>query len=190
MVAVISLPAFGVDYSQIKDLIESNGYIYFPKGSGIKRLDSDSYVLRVFLDTKDGEFKKSVVVHVAGDSVVPIDAPVWAGDSVSIDTLEINADGNVDIVVNEYYEPWFNVRVYFGGVDQTFRKVLDGQSTIMPKIVDVAPFGRTNGGVKEVVLYEDPYGLGGHRDVIVPYLYVFRDGEYVLMDNSCLRSQR
>lgn len=182
-------PASGTNLSDLEDLVKSNGYTYFSRGSGTTRFDSTSYILRVFLDVEDSNFRKSVVVHVKGDVVTPIDDPVSAGDSVSIDVLDIDSDGHTDIVVNEYYEPWFQVRVYLGDGVTGFKKVLDEHSSGKPKITEIAPFIYPLDGVMEVILYEDPVGLGGHVDTRVPYLYVLRDDKYELVDNNCVRSR-
>ena len=187
-VAVLSPPAMSTEYLNLQYLVESNGYIYLPKGSGVTQLDSGSFVLRVHIDKVDSEFRDSVVVHVKDGSVTPIDTPVSAGDSVSIDVQDVNDDGQTDIIVNEYYEPSFNVRVYLGNPDTGFQKVLDANSIILPRVLDIAPFGRTINRFKEVIMYEDPIGLGGHRDTIIPYIYVFRGDRYELLDNNCSRN--
>ena len=87
----------------------------------------------------------------------------------------------------EYYEPSFYVRAFFGGGGQGFKKVLNFHSIIHPKVVDIASFGEAI-KVKEVLLYEDPIGLGGHVDAVIPYVHVFRGGRYELLDNNCSRS--
>lgn len=175
---------FSDELSRIEKLLESKGYRFHPRASGIQEVSPDSHVLRAFLQVESSRFKKTVVVIVRGDSVTPVDFPVWAGDSVGIDVLDVNGDGHSDLIVNEYYEPMLNVRMYFGDSIQKFTKVLDAHSTTKPKFLEFNLRG-ASGLPKPVILTHDPYDLGGYVDLLVPHLYLFREGRYELVEKDC-----
>lgn len=153
----LSSNSTGMEIFSIENLVEASGYVYLEEASGIKKLPSGSYVLRVFVDVEDGLHKKSVIVVVNDRSVIPLDTPAWSGDSVQIQVLDINSDGEVDVIVNEYYEPSFNVRVFFNSGMMTFNKVLQEDSATMPEFVDIGEYFGIIGSVKEIILTKDPY---------------------------------
>lgn len=153
----LSLGSVGMEISSVENLVEASGYHYLEESSGITKLPSGSYVLRVFIDVGGGFLKKSVIVIVNEGLVIPIDAPAWSGDSVQIQALDINSDGEVDIVVSEYYEPSFSVRIFFNGGMMAFNKVLQQDSASLPEFVDLGEYFGIMGDVKEAILTKDPY---------------------------------
>ena len=172
---LLSLNSVGMEISSVENLVEASGYHYSEESSGMMKLPSGSYVLRVFIDVEDGLLKKSVIVVVNDGSVIPIDTPVWSGDSVQIQALDINSDGEVDVVVNEYYEPSFNVRVFFNEGPMTFNKVLQQDSASMPEFVDLGEYFGITGSVKEIILTKDPY-QSRYAPLFCSALYAF-DGK-------------
>lgn len=172
------------EFSRIESLLESNGYRFHPRASGIQEISPGSHVLRAFMQVEGSRFEKTVIVIVKGDSVSPVDLPVWAGDSVGIDVLDANGDGHADLIVNEYYEPMLNVRVYFGNSVQKFMKVLDAHSTTKPRFLNFS-LSDASSSSKPITLTHDPYDLGGYDELLVPHLYVFREGRYELLEKDC-----
>lgn len=154
---LLTANATGMEISNVEHLIEANGYRYIEEASGVKKLSSGAYILRVFTDVKDERYEKSVIVVVNDGSITPIDDPVYAGDGVQIEVSDINSDGNVDIVVSEYYEPSFSVRVFFNGGNMNFKKVLQEDSFNIPEFIDLGEYFGINGQVKEIILTKDPY---------------------------------
>lgn len=176
--------AFSIEPSHIGELLESKGYVHVPEQSGIREFSPKSYVLRAFVPVEGSRQGKSVIVYVSGDSVRPVDSPVWEGDWVDIDVLDVNRDGHSDLIVNEYYERTISVRAYIGDSANGFRKVLHAYSATKPKFLEFN-LSNVDGSSKPIILTHDPYDLGGHVDLLVPHLYVFREGRYELVEKDC-----
>lgn len=172
--------AVAVDTSELEELIESSGYVFLnEKASGLKQLSSDSYILRVYTEPPgSGAGGKSVIVIIENNLVRPIDDPVWAGDSVSFELLDINSDGRMDVIVNEYYEPKFHVRIFLNDAEQGLIKVLTSDSTSLPEFVEIGDVCENGRNIRELVLTTDPYGYW-HPSLLFPTLYVFNGNAYI-----------
>ena len=104
---------------------------------------------------------------------------------MGIDVVDVNQDGHADLIVNEWYEPTLNIRVYFSKSGRKFSKVLDAYSATKPKFLRFN-LSKAGGSSKPIILTHDPYDLGGYVDLLVPHLYVFREGRYELVEKDCL----
>lgn len=169
--------AIGEESPDFQKLIESHGYMYIAHASGFRELSSGGYVLRVFNKPKNDEQYKSVIVMLKGNSIVPIDEPVWAGSGIQIEVLDINYDGKDDFVASEYYEPDLNVRIFLGAGESKFIKIFQGYSSAPPEFVELVP--NSFGDIKELILTRDPYGAS-YDPLFVPSLYVFNGEIFVL----------
>ena len=166
-----------VETDGIQNLVEASGYLYLEESSGITKLPYGYHVLRVFMDVGEGLPKKSVIVIVNDRSVIPLDTPVWSGDSVQIQVLDINLDGEADVVVSEYYEPSFNVRVFFNSGMMKFNKVLQQNSVTVPEFLDIGQYFGITGHIKEVILTKDPY-QSRYDSLFCAILYAFNGKKF------------
>ena len=176
-----------LDVQKIERLVESKGYTFIAHASGLTEVSPGFHVLRAFDNgrEKKGD-RESVILLIGNDTVIPIGAPEIAGSGLFIDALDLNNDGVMDLTVSEYYEPDLFVRVFLGEAVDKYREVLRAYSTNRPKTLENALFGADGKNwAKPLILTDDPYGLGGHVDLVVPSLYVYDGERYIRQDNGC-----
>lgn len=171
--------AMATDISRIKEIVESSGYVWLSeKASGIKQLSPNSHILRAYTELPSSVGGKSVILILENGVVTQIDDPVWSGDSVSFDLSDINSDGRMDIVVNEYYEPKFHIRIFFKHFDGGYVKVLAADSINLPEFIEIGDICNEGKNVRELILTKDPYGYW-HPSLLFPILYVFNGNSYI-----------
>ena len=176
-----------IDVRKIQKLVESKGYTFIAYASGLTEVSPGFHVFGALIDGSERKGdRESVILLFGNDTVVPIADPGIAGDGLSIDALDLNNDGVMDLIAIEYFEPNLFVRVFLGEAVDKYREVLRAYSTNRPKTLENALFGADGKDwAKPLILTDDPYGLGGHVDLVVPSLYVYDGDRYIRQDNGC-----
>jgi hypothetical protein len=157
---------------EIKKVIESAGYVFAQNASGMSQLDDDCFVVRAY-DNQD--YSHESLLLVCGDRISPIESHRFPGETILIETMDLNDDKLTDIVVNELFEvggarSTWSIRAYLNS--ETFQLVLDVESATIPELVDL-----TGDGNIEIVTTTNRYGFD-QRSTLSPTVFVLKGQTY------------
>ena len=184
----LALEAMAGDISEIRGLLESEGYSWIAeRPNAVAKLSSDAHIVEAYINS-DGIFIHRDIVIVERGSITQTIHWGAVGFGIRFEVLDLNSDGRMDLVASDYYEPDMHVKVFFNSSEKGLVKVFEGDTFSQPKFVDVCDT-RSNKDIMEIILYFYPYGGLDLVDLRVPVLHVFDGAKYV-EENAMLASQK
>ena len=132
-----------------------------------------SYVLAVYDNLL---YDRESIVAVKNDELLVIEAAQYPGEQMTIEPINVNADGFADIVISELFEvgggqsEW-SVRIYINS-QEGYEKAFAGMSATKPELRDLAGDNHL-----ELLVTFDPYGAD-YRPSFCGVLYELTNGKY------------